>query len=390
MNGSLLNSSMNGSSIQLLNKSNKINLNNNIIENNINSPFVSKLKENEGNKLSQEETVDSLMNFVIDILPDSHKFSLIFIFINIFVYLIICVIEIYEAFNQKDKYNFAINLAMNILERVPRITELVLYSTVTTILNKTDLILPTKHQSPYLEYFKIDSLYYSEEMMNTFFQKNLYGQILKDNLKLKYNLENYLYENKYSLFKNVQYWEKMMNKIGDFCINLSLGGILTSGSYIMSNYSNLYELMEEINYQALICKTQITGMKNSGIKIEFNYILQEITTKYIEFIIFNKTNEENLNQARLNFMDINGFERAMSDIKIYFVLYFNTIAYSVKKDLEIENNHTIFNQIIYWILYLILHIEITISLIIIIAKEEKYKKLFSYFAKISKDDNKYI
>ena len=111
MNGSLLNSSMNGSSIQFLNKSNKINLNNRI-ENNINSPFVSKLKENEENKVSQEETVDSLMNFVIDILPDSHKFSLIFI------------------------------LAMNILERVFRITELFLYSTETTILNKTDLILP--------------------------------------------------------------------------------------------------------------------------------------------------------------------------------------------------------------------------------------------------------
>ena len=76
---------------------------------------------------------------------------------------------------------------MNILERVPRIMELVLYSTISILVNKTDLLLLDNHQSSYLQYFKISSLYYSEELLNKYFQNNLYGQILKDNLKLKYN-----------------------------------------------------------------------------------------------------------------------------------------------------------------------------------------------------------
>ena len=386
MNGSLLNSSMNGSSIQFLNKSNKLNLNNRI-ENINNTPFGSKIEENEENKISQEETIDSLMKFVINILPNSHQFSLIFVIINFLIYLGICALDFYEIYNQLSKYEFSINLAMNILERYPRIMELVLYSTISTLMNRTDILLPTGHQSDYISYFQIDSLYYSEEMLKTYFQQNLFGQILKDNLKLKYNLENYLFENKYSLFETVQYWENMLNTIGDFCINFPLAQTLSSESGFTTNYSSIYELMELINEQAILCRTQYSGMKDSGIKIEFNYILQEMTTKYIEFIMYNKSTEENLKQARLNFLDKEGFEKVITDVKFYLAFYFNIIAYSVDKDFEIQNDKMTNTQIIYSILFLVINIEIALALIIIFTKEEKYKKLFSYFSKIPRDEN---
>ena len=387
MNGSLLNASMNGSSIQFLNKSNKLNLNNNNRIQNNNTPYGSKIEENEENKVSQEETIDSLMKFIINILPNSHRFSLIIILFSTIIYFVICFIDIYEINNQLSKYDFSINLAMNILERVPRIMELVLYSSISTILNKTDLILPTNHQSPYLEYFKIDALYYSEEMLQTFFQQNLYGQILKDNLKLKYNLENYLYENKYSLFQNVQYWETMLNKIGDFCVNLALGQVLSSTSNISSNFSDLYGLMETINDLSLACKTQSPGIKDSGIKIEFNYILQEITTKYIEFIMLNKTIDKNLDEARDKFMDDERYKKVITDLEMYFGFYFDTISYAIRQDFETQNSSTTNTQIIYSILFLIVNIEMIIALMVIFTKEEKYKRLFGYFSQIPKEED---
>ena len=207
MNGSLLNSSMNGSSIQFLNRGNKINLNNRI-ENN-NTPYEEKIGENCEENKSLEETIDNLMKFIIHILPNSHRKSLIFIIINFIIYLGLCEACIYELNNQIYEYDFSINLSMNILERVPRIMELVLYSTITLLLNRTTNIIDrNNHQSPYLEYF-------TKEMLQKYFTDNIYGQLLKDNLKLKYNLENYLYNNQYSLFKNVQYWETMLNTVGD-------------------------------------------------------------------------------------------------------------------------------------------------------------------------------
>ena len=383
MNGSLLNSSMNGSSIQFLNRSNKLNLNNRIENNNYNTPN----EQNPENNKSNEETIDNLIKFITNILPNSHRFSLFYIILNFLIYLGLCIIFIYEIINQMHEYDFSINLSMNILERVPRIMELVLYSTITVLLNQTTTLVPyNNHQSPYLQYFKIDSLYYSEEMLQNYYQNNLYGSILKDNLKLKYNLENYLFNNKYSLFKNVQYWETMLNAVGELWINLGKGVIYSDYINLSINATNLYELMQVVNNYALIFKIETPGMKNSGIKIEFNFILQEITTKYIEYVIYDRTNMDNLNEARQNFIDNSDFEKVINDIKLYLLFYFNTITYAVKNDFEEQNNQTTNNQITFSILFIIINIEIIISLIIIFSKGEKYKKLFSFFSTIPKSE----
>ena len=146
MNGSLLNSSMNGSSIQFLNRTNKFNLNNKI-ENNNNTQYEGKKEENPENINSQEETIDTLLKFTTNILPYSHRYSLIFILFNFIIYLGLFFLCIYEIIYQIYKYDFSINLSMNILERVPRIMELVLYSTITVILNQTTIIPNNNHQS---------------------------------------------------------------------------------------------------------------------------------------------------------------------------------------------------------------------------------------------------
>jgi hypothetical protein len=249
------------------------------------------------------------------------------------------------------------------------------------------MIQLSQSQSGYLKYFEIDSLYYSEEMLQNYFQNNLFGQLLKNNLKLKYNLENYLYNNKYNLFQNVQYWENQLNIIGEFCINLPFGVVTSTNSDLSSNYTSLYEFMQLLNTHALICKTQSPGMKDSGIKIEFNFVLQEITTKYIEFIIYNKTTFEQLNEARLNFINTTDFEKIINDVKMYFTFYFNTIVYALKKDFEKQNNDLTNNQLLYSGLFFIVNIEVIISLIFIFSKVEKYKKLFSYFSTIPKDES---
>ena len=157
----------------------------------------------------------------------------------------------------------------------------------------------------------------------------------------------------------------MLNTIGDFCINLPLGTVLSSESSFTSNYSDIYGLMDLINEQAKLCRMQSPGMKDSGVKIEFNYILQEMTTKYIEFIMYNKSSDENLNQAKANFLDKEGFEKVIIDAKMYLAFYFNTISYSVEKDFEIQNGKMTTTQTIYSVLFLVVNIEVALALIII-------------------------
>ena len=178
----------------------------------------------------------------------------------------------------------------------------------------------------------------------------------------------------------------MLNKIGDFCINLSLGQILTSEETLTSNFSNLYELVADINKNAKVCKNQISGMKDSSIKIEFNFILQEITTKYIEFIIHDKITEESLGEARRNYIDSDDFVKIVTDTKMYFIYYFNTIVYALKEDFDKQNQKMPNNHIMYSILFLLINCIILLSLFFIFLKVEKYKKLFSYYSTIPKDE----
>ena len=71
---------------------------------------------------------------------------------------------------------------------------------------------------------------------------------------------------------------------------------------------------------------------------------------------------------------------------MYLLFYFNIISYNIKQDFNEQNNEMTNAQIIYSVLFLIINIEIIISLIIIMTKEEKYKKLFGFFATIPKDE----
>jgi ABC-type oligopeptide transport system ATPase subunit len=87
-------------------------------------------------------------------------------------------------------------------------------------------------------------------MLQNYYQNNLYGPILKDNLKLKYNLENYLYNNKYSLFKNVQYWETMLNMVGDLWINLGKGVIYST--HYMEEAENICDRVILVNRGKII------------------------------------------------------------------------------------------------------------------------------------------
>ena len=386
LNGSLLNSSMNGSSIQFLNNSNKFNLNNKFGNSN-NKNFGNKIESKEENKISQEENIESLMKFISDILPSSRRISLIFILISLLIYIGACIYGVFNIYEQIDEYKFSIYLSMNILERVPRLIELVLYSIVTIILNKTELISATSEQSSYLKYFQINSLYYSQEMMDTYFKNNFYGNILKDNLKLKYNLENYLYGNKYGIFKNVQKWEDLLNTLGSFCINYAVGGVFyTEGAKSLSEYDSFYDILEQVNSNSQYCKSETAGIKDSGIKIETNFLLQEITSRYIEFIDSDKSTEEKLDKARANFIFSKNVVKIFNNAKMYFVTYFNIITKALKDDFDEQHKYLANEQIITSAIFLLINIEILIGLIISIMKEEKYKKQFKYFSTIPKEE----
>ena len=86
------------------------------------------------------------------------------------------------------------------------------------------------NQPNYLKYFKMNSLYYSEDIMNKYFKNLYFGELLRDNLRINHNFNNYLYQETNNIFSQTKYWESLLNTGGYFCIYSSIGQLMIDES----------------------------------------------------------------------------------------------------------------------------------------------------------------
>ena len=385
MNGSLLNGSMNGSSLLILNNSNnnnnQLNLNNNYRDKN---SFSSNINESNNEKNNKEESIDSLLSFTRNILPSSLRLSVIFILFGIFVYFIFCISNIIILSSENNTWKYSINLSMNVLERIPNLMALLIYASLSVIRNKLNILEGSPYndnQSEYLKYFTANSLYYSKDIMDKYFNKSYFGELLRDNLRINYNFNSYLFQETDNMFTNTIKWESLLRISGYYCINAAIGEVLSFDE----DYT-VYNFTEEVNYYATLCKKDNTGIDDSGAQLEIAYILEEIQTKYIEFVSYNSSNL-NLTQARKNFFSSKNIKRTVIDMQLSLILYFNTISYAINLDFGIKNKIIINQQYIFSVVLIMINIIIIIGLIFSFYKNEKYKKLFGYFTEIPSTDN---
>ena len=378
--GSLLNGSMNGSSSLLfLNNSKKLSLNNNI-ENN---SYLQNSNDKEEKENSKEESIDSLLNMSNKTLPKSLNLFLIFISLTLLVYYGVCILNIVGLIQENKIWKYSIYLSMNLLERVPKLMGMLIYACLSIISGNDSVISGspfTDPQSKYLSYFQANSLYYSEDVMNKYFKDKYFGVLLRDNLRINYNYNNYLFQETNDIFTNTKKWENSLNEAGDFCINSALGEVLS----FQEEYT-VYDFAKEINNYATNCKADDTGINESGAQLEITYILEEITNKYIEFIAKNNSNIT-LEQARKNFFGSSDIKKIVVDMQLSLILYFNTITFAINNDFIIKNNKIINEQILYSGILAAINFIIILGLLISIKKNEKYKKLFAYFSEIPKSN----
>ena len=378
--GNLLNDSMNGSSLQFLNNSNKkIFLNNNIEEeNNNNNAYIAEKNDKELENDYEETSIDLLMKIANKIIPNSFKIYSFLILFGLLIYILLCILNIIEIYNQSKIWDFSINLLMNILERMPRLLGLVLYPCINVISNNINNITNiNNHLSKYLDYFEANSLYYSEDILNKYFNNNYFGQILKDNLRINYNLDNYLTSN--TIFTNTRKWESLLNLEGYFCIYGAMGKIELFNPFI-----SFYDYIKFVDNNAINCFKENTGINEYGVKNEINYIIQEITNKYIDFITYSNSNMT-LQQARTNFFNSKEIKRIFIDFQNSFLLYFNTIINTIGMDFKelkitIGSSQNLYSYFLFLINYVILFF-----IILTISKGEKYKRLFIYISEIPKN-----
>ena len=381
-NGNILNGSINGSSYQLLNNlNNKIPLNNNIGNNN--NSFLQNINDKEQKNNLQEDSEDSILNLSNKIIPNHLKISLILIIAFCLIFIIITIIYIYKVNAQGNTWNLSINLSMNIMEGNPNLMITLIYVCLSIITKKLNLIEGSAfkdNQPNYLKYFKVNKLYYSKHIIEKYFANNYFGELIRDDLRINYNLDDNLPKN-VDNFKNTIKWMEILNSRGDYCIYATLGDILSSQEQL-----NVYDILNTLNEKVLMCIDDNTGINESGTKLQISYILDEITNKYIEFMDYNES-IITFDTLRDNFFNSNQIKKIFLDMQYSLILNFNTITYGVRLDFDILNKNI---QNIQKILVLFLFGIIILIIIILpfgIFKDENHKYLFGFFAEIPKINN---
>ena len=124
----------------------------------------------------------------------------------------------------------------------------------------------------------------------------------------------------------IKYYEIFLNNGGYFCIYASIGNLFL---YQESNNYSSYDFMKKVNNYTLFCKDLNLGIDESRVKLEINYIFQELNNKYIDFITYNNSNLT-LDQAKDRFFGLSDdIKRIFIDMQYPLILYYDTIIYII-------------------------------------------------------------
>ena len=400
-NGSILNNSMNNSSMLLFlnKKNNKDGMNKLKVESKPNKNFdeqnknKKKLKDKFKNNIRSisndkiyketEETLE-LIKTNNKILPRTLFLAIYISIVLTLIFLLTISINLVNIKNKRDLWEYAINLSMNYLEKIPKVVELGLTTLLTVILGPSNQIeyYPISeyknYQPVYMTYFTKMEKYENSELISSNIKDSIFANKLYDNYRIKKNIEfcekDEFFE---SYFLSLKYWNKKLNEKDNFCINSAIKGVLFFNKWIES-LDNYFEYLDQM---AIATRNENEKICESGLDLEIDLILHEITYLYIDF----EQSKDEVD-AREKFFGSENLIRMLKDMNIPFTFASGAIFSSTSDDLNQLNQLFSFNEMIFIIITYIFDSLIFALIIIMISCNEKNKNILYFIQKILKKE----
>ena len=398
--GSLLNNSMNNNSMmQLINKNNKDGINqlksdnqkynkNNKINGQIRKKEKNEMNNNrlnEGDKAlkENEETYELLKNNK-KIIPTSIIMTLSFSIVSTVILIATIVLNLIDIHKKRDIWEYAVNLSMNYLEKIPKLIELGLSTILTVIIGNTSkTTYKTKEeysnsQPKFMRYFTSQKNYDNSELLSSNIKDSFFANELYDNYRIKKNIEFCENDDFFkNYFKTTKYWNKKLNEQNNFCLNVGFKGVLFFNKWI----KELYTYFEYVNAMADACILENPKLKDSGLDLEIDLILHELSYLYMDF-----DEIKNITIARNVFLDNDNFYRMLRDMNIPFTFASGALFSSTKEDMSDLNKFISSYEIIFICVTFIIDLIFLCLLAIIFFNTEKSKKILVFITNILKKE----
>ena len=341
-----------------------------------------KQKNHQSNNQKKEENIfnDEEKNEIKKsiYLPKTVLISYLVLTICLIAISSIIIINIILADTNKKKFIFAIIMAMNFLERIPKACELSYYASMSfTLINETYI-------GTYYDYNEIQLIDDYLNYYNTEFEYNNNTQIIsmKETYYPILYIEGKMVENNLGIFlgkksnilTETQKWEKLFNLEDNICFASSLGSI-----YIYKeNFDDLFYIFTMLNEKVKICYIYNKGCTKYGLLTEINYMYQELTNLYFDFI--NSNNRLNDYYYLLTNTDL---IRIGLNFDYVLEFVFRTYCFFIMEDIgNLYNQAILIENILSICLLIVVFFVILYVFFFIDRGNNRYKKLFRFFTKM--------
>ena len=208
-------------------------------------------------------------------------------------------------------------------------------------------------------------------MNPSYFMNKLY-----DNYRLKKNLDFCENDNYFSgHFKLTKLWIKKLDEKNNFCINSGLGGAL----FFNKDVNDVHTYFSYVEQMAVACREEGEKLDESGLNLEIDFVLQELTYMYSDF---EQQMKIDLNLARKMFFGDSNNLRILKDMNVPFSFASGTIYYAVDKDMNDLTNYISKFELIFIVITFIIDGLFLLYIFWIVTLNEKDKNAFLYITKI--------
>ena len=398
LNGSFFNNSM----VNLLNNNNKSSTNklknDKLKGNKLNSKKNKNKKQTKNeiksnivfdkDKSEYKENEDTLEIIKMNnkIIPFSIRISITISIFCFLCFILTLLFNIYDIHRKKELWEYAVNLSMNYLDKIPKVIEIGLSTILTIIVGRIDIgdyysreEYKSKQQI-YMRYFTKMKRYEISELISSNIKDSYFANRLYDNLRIKKNIEycenDKSFEGYFSIVKNMN--KKLREE--NYCINGSCETVRFYNEWM----TNLFVFFTYAETMATSCYIENEKINDSGLDLEIDLILNELTNLYLDFEDRMKTD---INEARKQFFQNDNFLRIIKDMNIPFSLGIGSLFVTVKDDMRNLIQFISFYEILFISISFVIEIIFLFYLIFMIFYIEKSKNILLYIIKILKKIN---
>lgn len=344
------------------------------------------VNEDEKMYYENEDTLEILKN-TNKLIPFSVTVSIMLSLFLSFLFLLIILLNISDIYKKRNIWEYAVNLSMNYLDKIPKTIELLFSTFLSIIIGRLDIGNYYKkeeyqnYQQKFMTYFLNFKNYENSELISSSLKDSIFVNKLYDNYRIKKNIEFGENDNFFKgYFTQTKLWNKKLSEKELFCINAALGGVLFYNNWI-STLDTYFSYVEIITNS---CNEENEKINESGLDLEIDFILHEITYLYIDFE--GRMNSD-INDARKQFFENENFMRMIKDMNIPFTFAEGAIYSAINTDMNYLNRNISFFEIIFIVITFFINIVFLVFLIIMLIVNEKSKKVLVFISKIFKKNS---